>query len=165
MNEAADRLANFHAEAGPGEEESNKVTEEGLKEWSKFIRAASRTHPTFGAGVTEWGVHALAAFTWLRINRGPQAYWLHKVGRRADPSCSSCAHPTEDGDHVTFHCHSLASSRAALLGDRRTWEELDPLNWIEIPGSEGEDRIMVNGVEEFFQDTYWHLTRGRGTVG
>ena len=123
-------------------------------------RASARTAPGFGKRRTEWGKHALAAYTWTRTDRGPQKAWLHHIGKAGNPSCA-CGHPSQDGDHLVFHCPSLASPRARLLPPEiDTWEDLDDPHWVTEAGGEGRKQEKVEGVEAFFQDLYWRMKRG-----
>jgi len=131
-----------------------------MKEQGKKERKELRTLPGFGKRRTEWGKHALAAYTWTRTNRGPQKAWLHHIGKAEDPSCT-CGHPSQDGDHLVFHCPHLTTQRARLLPPEiDTWEGLDDLHWVTEAGGEGREQEKVEGIETFFQDLYWKPKRG-----
>jgi len=150
-NEIADHLANMYSEAGLGDADNRVATEEQSRERGRALWASWRNEFSFGLGRTDWGTHALAAFTWLRTNRGPQWVWLHKIGKADSQQCRACDHPSEDGTHITFHSSSLAQERGFLLGGRTGWAELDHPHWIELPLIPEKEADMVDGVEEFFR--------------
>ena len=109
---------------------------------------------------TQWGKHALAAYTWTRTNRGPQKAWLHHIGKSEDPSCS-CGHPSQDGDHLVFHCPIYEEQRRNLLPpDANTWEVLDDPHWVTGAGNAGSEEEKEEGTEAFFQQLYWMLKPG-----
>jgi len=94
------------------------------------------------------------------INRGPLKFWLHHIGKAEDPSCG-CGHPTQDGDHIAFHCPLLGPQRARLLPEARTWEGLDDPHWVTEAGGRGGEQEKFEGTEAFFQEVYWKLKGGR----
>jgi len=137
------------------------ATHEGLREKGKASRAGSRSAPGFGKRRTDWGKHALAAYTWTRTEKGPQRSWLHRIGKANDPACH-CGHPTQDGTHLVFHCPRLSTERANLLPpDAHSWEELDDPHWVTEEGGEGGKKEKFEGIEDFFQKLYWKLRRAR----
>ena len=158
-NEKADRIAGFEVTRGQGERRE-LVTWEGMRERGKAWRRELRTAPGFGNGRTNWGKHALAAYTWARTDRGPQKAWLHHIGKAGDPSCT-CGHPSQDGEHLVFHCPDTRIPRAEFLpADGRTWESLDAPHWVTKPGGPGRGQEKEEGTELFFQDLYWRLKGG-----
>jgi len=163
-NEAADRRAAL--EGLKGQRDLPEIaTSEGIREKGKAWRADLRTAPGHGKGHTNWGKHALAAYTWTRTNRGPQKAWLHHIGKAAEPSCT-CGHPSQDGDHLVFGCPRLATQRTRLLPrESDTWESLDDPHWVTEAGGEGREQEKVEGIEAFFQDLYWVLKRGDAEEG
>jgi len=159
-NEEADRLAALAGHHGDANNLPEIVTYEGLKAKSRARRAATRSAPGFGKHRTDWGRHALSAYTWTRTNKGPQRGWLHHIGKAALPTCQ-CGHPNQNGAHLVFHCPLTAELRARLLPEGAdSWETLDEPHWISEPGGRGRDEERTEGVESFFQDLYWRLRRG-----
>ena len=156
-NEAADRRAALEGLRGQ-QHHAELATWEGMKEKGKEWRKGLRTVPGFGKCRSEWGKHALAAYTWTRTNRGPQKSWLHHVGKAEDPACP-CGHPTQDGDHLVFHCHLLREQRGHLLPEGRTWESLDDPHWVTEAGGNGREQEKIEGTEAFFQEVYWFFKR------
>jgi len=86
-------------------------------------------------GWTDWHRHALSGYTWMRTNRGPPKSWLHYLGKAEDTGCP-CGHPSQEGDHIVFSCTKFYRQRKALLGPRKSWQELDEPNWRK---DEGDD--------------------------
>ena len=156
-NEKADRRAALEGLRGP-RDFPELVTWEGLKEKDKAWRESLRTAPGYGKHRTEWGKHALAAYTWARTNRGPQKAWLHHIGKAIDPSCV-CGHPSQDGNHLVFHCPRLHARRERLLPKERTWVSLDDPHWVTEAGRDGRKQEKIEGTEAFFQEVYWFLKR------
>ena len=157
-NEKADRQAELERLHGEAWGSPNVATHEGLKEVRKARRKATRSEPGFGRNRTDWGKHAQAAYTWTRTNRGPQKSWLHHIGKTTDPSCP-CGHPSQDGDHLVFHCPRLEEQRRRLLPAERTWESLDNPHWVTEARRDGREQEKTEGTETFFQDLYWFLKR------
>ena len=144
---------------GHGRGDAHIIIPEALREQSRDTRKEERSATSFSIRRTEWGKHALAAYTWTRTNRGPQRAWLHHIGKTNDPSCTS-GHVTQDGNHLVFHCPLTAPSRARLRPTRaNAWEELDDPHWVTEAGGEGSEQKKVEGIEAFFQDRYWTLKR------
>ena len=156
-NERADRRAALEGIRGQGDS-PELVTWEGLREKDKAWRETLRTAPGYGRHRTTWGKHALAAYTWTRTNRGPQREWLHHIGKGEDPSCP-CGHPSQDGDHLVFHCPLLREQRGHLLPEEKTWESLDDPHWVTEAGGNGRKQEKIEGTEAFFQDLYWFFKR------
>ena len=157
-NEKADRRAALERLRGEARRPPPITTFEGLREHRKAIRKAARFEPGFGRNRTDWGKHALAAYTWARTNKGPFKAWLTHLGKADDASCR-CGHPTQDGDHVTFHCPLLAEARGRLLPEVPTWESLDDPHWVTEATEAGGEQEKTEGTEAFFQDLYWWLKR------
>ena len=160
-DEKEDRRTALTGTLGTVKGEPDIVTYEGLRAKGKAQRAISRTGPGFGKRRTEWGKHALSAYTWTRTNKGPQRAWLHTIGKADDPTCP-CGHPTQDGNHLVFHCAHLATSRRKLLPPGiASWEGLDDPHYVTEGGrEEGRKQEKVEGGEAFFQDLYWELKEG-----
>ena len=81
----------------------------------------------------------------MRTGRGPQASWLHKIGKVTSPACTLCNHNLQDGEHLTFHCKAWNTQREKLIGRRESFGELDDPIWIKADEDESFD-----GVEEWF---------------
>ena len=96
----------------------------------------------------------------MRTNRGPQNAWLHHIGKAPDPSCT-CGHPSQDGDHLVFHCPDTAASREKYLPPNADkWEALDDPHWVVTQtGAPGRKQEKEEGIEIFFQDLYWTMKR------
>ena len=125
-NEKADRRAALEGIQGTRRGDQPVCTPERLRARRKAIRKEARTEPGHGSRRTEWGKHSLSAYTWTRTNKGPQKSWLHHIGKAEDPSCS-CGHPTQDGDHVVFHCPLTGPQRARLLPPPWKFQNLNAL--------------------------------------
>ena len=124
----ADQLAELHSHLGVVSLRPRTATHEGLRAASRAIRKNLRTQPGFGKRRTDWHRHALTAYTWFRTERGPQKAWLHHIRKIDEPSCP-CGHPSQTGEHVTFHCPQHALMRRRLLGTKKNWPELDYPDW------------------------------------
>jgi len=159
-NEKADRRADLEMFRGSFSGDPGMTTFEGLREKGKDRRKSARTALGFGKHRSSWGKDAVAANTWTRTNRGPQKACLHHIGKSPDPSCT-CGHPSQDGDHLVFHCARGAPSRRRLLPPgTEKWEDLDDLHWVTEAGEAGGDQEKVEGIEAFFQDLYWSMKGG-----
>jgi len=66
-----------------------------------ILSQEARQQPEHEARRSEWGRHALTAYTWLRTNRGPQRSWLQKIHKTDTANCPRYPHPVEDGFHIT----------------------------------------------------------------
>lgn len=155
-NEKADELAALASARGQLTVQEPTVTEGGIRQTSRSTRAKARTAPGFGVRRCEWNRHALSAYTWLRTDRGPQRYWLHKIGK-ADTSSCPCGFHTENGHHIVFEC-PLYHTQRKYMGNAKEWEEIDRPIWIR----EEEEEDEWDAVEAFFSFLYREL-RGRGT--
>lgn len=153
-NEEADRLAAHASALGQFTVQEPTVTEGGMRQASKTLRSRARTAPGSGVSRCEWNRHALSAYTWLRTDRGPQKWWLHKIGK-ADTSSCQCGHHTENGHHITFECPLYHIQRQAM-GNIKEWEDIDRPIWIKE-----EDEDDWDAVEVFFGFLYRKLS-GRG---
>lgn len=71
-NEKADELAALASARGQFTVQEPTVTEGGIRQASKSIRAKARTAPGFGIRRCEWNRHALSAYTWLRTDGSPE---------------------------------------------------------------------------------------------
>ena len=45
------------------------------------------------------------------------SYYLSKIGRIENPSCSACRHSSQDTSHLILHCPATNSLRRSLFGD------------------------------------------------
>jgi len=89
----------------------------------------------------------------MRTDRGPQRSWLKRIDKVESEECP-CGHPVQDGYHLTFDCPRLTKERENLLGTRRSWGELDKLNWRKQEG----DGIDWDILEPFFDVLSSELT-------
>ncbi|KAF8417934.1 hypothetical protein EV426DRAFT_681503 [Tirmania nivea] len=78
---------------------------------------------------------------------GPRLHFVRKVD---SPACPNCDHPSEDGHHITFDCPHHRQQRQELIGDARTWEDLDKPIWRKEEGEEEE----WDAVEAYFAYLY-----------
>ena len=161
-NEAADQEASLQGTLGASWGGMETATFEGMKGKGRKWRRTLRHSPGHGKRRTEWGKHALAAYTWSRTNRGPQKAWLHHIGKVADPACP-CGHPVQDGDHLVFHCPTTAELRRRYLPPgEATWESLDDPHWVMRAGGSGREQEKEEGTEAFFQDLHRLMRQGLG---
>lgn len=125
-NEQADKLATWSSHLGQTASATRIVTEGGLIAAGKAERATARRRPGYRlCTATSWSRTALSAYTWMRTEKGPQRQWLHHIGKAEDPHCP-CNHDTvQSGLHITFSCPTHAPTRNRLLGNKRSWEDLD----------------------------------------
>ena len=136
------------------------TTFEGMKGKRREWRRTLRVSPWYGKNRSEWGEHALAAYSWTRTNRGPQKAWLHHIGKSEDPSCPY-GHPSQDGDHLVFQCPMTEEQRRILLPPgATTWEALDNPNWITRVRGSGSGEEKEECTEVFFQQMYWLMRPG-----
>jgi len=147
-NTRADHLAGLHSHLGMVSLKPRTATHEGIRAASRANRREIRTQPGFGKRRTAWHRHALSAYTWLRTEKGPQRAWLHHIRKTDDPTCP-CGHPSQAGEHITFHCPQHALMRSQLLRSKRSWEELDDPDWRK----EG-DEDSYDAIESFFHYLY-----------
>ncbi|KAF8427706.1 hypothetical protein EV426DRAFT_682711 [Tirmania nivea] len=149
-NEKADRRAAYESALGRIAGTQQVATAAVIRAAAKARRKDMRSEPGFGINRSLWHRHAMAAYTWLRTNRGPQNYWLHFVRKVDSPACPNCDHPSEDGSHITFDCPHHRRQRQELIGNIKTWEELDTPLWRKEEGEEKE----WDAVEAYFAYLY-----------
>ena len=137
-NERTDHIAATVVTRGNTGKDSEMATYEGMREKGKEWRKSLKTLVSFVKQCTEWGRHAVAAYTRTSTNRGPQKAWLPHIGKSGDPSCP-CGHPSQDGGHLAFHCPLLREQRARLLSGERTWESLDDPPWVAEAKGNGRE--------------------------
>ena len=113
-NERADRRGALIGIQGTARGNPEIPTHKGLKEIRKRARREARSASSYGKHRTDSGKHALAAYMWTRTNKGPPKQWLHHIKKANSPSCI-CSHPTQDRDHVTFHCPQVGTYCTRLL--------------------------------------------------
>ncbi|KAF8416347.1 hypothetical protein EV426DRAFT_686810 [Tirmania nivea] len=75
---------------------------------------------------TKWNREALRGLTYMVTDRGPQRWWLHKVGRADDSSCGLCGEGLAQNAAHLLRCPGVAD------GKGREWEQIweDP-EWCE----------------------------------
>ncbi|KAF8421196.1 hypothetical protein EV426DRAFT_706818 [Tirmania nivea] len=79
---------------------------------------------------------------------------MRDAHRKVDsPACPNCDHQSEDGFHVAFDCLGHHQQRQELIGDARTWEDLDAPIWRKEEGEEDE----WDAVEAYFAYLYCTL--------
>ena len=131
------------------------ATPAGIKAISKAHRKVWRTEPSFGITQINYSYKALAAYTWLRTDRGPQRSWLHKIGKADTPNCPRCQYHTDSGQHITFECPTWDTLRQSLIGQRKQWADLDQAIWIK-QGPDTKD--IFDGGEEWFSHLFTFLS-------
>ena len=151
-NELADAAANACSWRGDILNYPQTSTQAGIVAASKQTRKEWRSEPTYGTARSNYNSKALAAYTQLRTEKGPQKSHLHRIGKVGNPQWH-CGHGNSTGSHLTFHCPRWNHTRHSLNGDRKTWEELDDPIWVKT-GPNKEDTI--EGGEEWFTFLY-HL--------
>ena len=151
-NEKADRTAYAHSWEGDILNYTPTSTPAGIRQASKAIRQEWRTETSY-RNKSFYNSKALAAYTWMRTDKGPQRSWLHKIGKSDSPSCL-CGHHTASGEHITFHCPTWDMQRRNLIGERKTWAELDEPIYIQT-GPDKED--IIEGGEEWFGHIFGFL--------
>ena len=62
--------------------------------------------------------HARCALSRLRCNGHSRlGFYVSRIGRIENPSCSACGHSSQDTSHLILHCPATASLRRSLFGD------------------------------------------------
>ena len=90
----------------------------------------------------------------MRTGKGHQRSWLFKLGKAESEACNHCGHPTQTGEHITFHCPKWAHTTSQHIGDRKTWAEVYEPIWL-LTGPEKGD--VVDAVEEWFGHIFGFL--------
>ncbi|KAF8416400.1 hypothetical protein EV426DRAFT_703786 [Tirmania nivea] len=116
-NERADRKAKEVAWVGKRMLRPDIVTPAGIRQAFPMGRPSKQT---------KWNREALRGLTYVVTDRGPQRWWLHKIGRADDPRCGLC----EEG--VAQNAAHLLSCPGVADGKGRKWEQIweDP-EWCE----------------------------------
>ncbi|KAF8424370.1 hypothetical protein EV426DRAFT_712188 [Tirmania nivea] len=116
-NERADRKAKEMAWVGKRMLRPDFITPAGIRQAFPMGRPSKQT---------KWNWEALRGLTYVVTDRGPQRWWLHKVGRAHDPLCGLC----EEG--VAQNAVHLLSCPGIAAGKGREWEQIweDP-EWCE----------------------------------
>ncbi|KAF8417959.1 hypothetical protein EV426DRAFT_710166 [Tirmania nivea] len=127
-NERADRKAKEMAWVGRRMLRPDVITPAGIRQ------AFPMGRPTKQTG---WNREALRGLTYIVTDRGPQRWWLHKVGRADDPLCGLC------GEGIAQNAAHLLSCTGVADGRGRRWEEI----W-EDPEWCGEKRKKKEEKEE-----------------
>ena len=151
-NQTADRMANAQSWKGDILRLPTTATPGGITAHHKAIRKQWRSGTSYGLAHSNYNSKALAAYTQLRTEKGPQRSWLHKIGKSDHASCQ-CGHTPQIGHHIAFHCPRLHNTRLSLIGHRQEWADLDAPIYIQT-GPEKED--IIEGGEEWFT-TLFHL--------
>ena len=162
-NELADQCASFHSHRGQIAGDPGIATEGGIRQLTKASRAECRAAPSFGKGRrVGWKRRALAAYTWMRTGKGPQAQWLHRIGKIESPSCP-CGTSSQSGEHIVWECptHNAERSRNRIAHTTKgDWGRLDDPIWVpndDVKGREETDEEQVDGVERFFEYLSYNL--------
>ena len=63
--------------------------------------------------------HARCVFSRLRCNGRSLllSFYLSRIGKIGNPSCSACGHPSRDTFHLILHCPDTGSLRCPLFGN------------------------------------------------
>ena len=155
-NELTDQCATIHSHGGQIAGDSGTATEGGIRQVTKASRAECRAAPSYGQGkCIGWKRRALATYTWMRMGKGPQAQWLHRVGKIESPDCPR-GMSIQTGEHIVWECptHNAERRRNRIaLITKGNWKGLaDPI-WVpndDIEGREETEEEQVHGVERFF---------------
>ncbi|KAF8418326.1 hypothetical protein EV426DRAFT_700547 [Tirmania nivea] len=132
-NERADRKAKEVAWVGRRMLRPDVITPAGIRQAFPMGRPSKQT---------KWNREALRGLTYMVTDRGPQRWWLHKVGRADDSSCGLC------GEGVAQNAAHLLSCPGVADGKGREWEQIweDP-EWCEkLAEAVGGDWGSDNGV-------------------
>ena len=75
--------------------------------------------PSISTGELVLPRHALCVLSRLRCNGHslPLSFYLSRIGRIKNPSCSACGHSFQDTSHLILHCPATDSLRRSLFGD------------------------------------------------
>ena len=57
------------------------------------------------------------------------SFYLSRIGRIENPSCSACRHPSQDTSHLILHCPGTNSLRRSLFGDSLSLYDLWSRPW------------------------------------
>ena len=60
-------------------------------------------------------------------------FYLSRIGRVENPSCSACGHSSQDTFHLILHCPATDSLRRSLFGDSMSLYDKRSRPW-EFPG-------------------------------
>ncbi|KAF8417633.1 hypothetical protein EV426DRAFT_709632 [Tirmania nivea] len=85
--------------------------------------------------------------------QSPQPTCASQIGGVGDVVGSHLGERMSDGFHITFDCPHHRQQRQELIGDARTWEELDTPIWRKEEGEEEE----WDAVEAYFAYLYCPL--------
>ena len=154
-NEEADAQANLHSWKGAILRYPTTATPAGIVASSRQTRKEWRTEPGFGSSRCNYNHKAMAAYTWMRTDKGPHRSWLHHIGKADSAACPRCHTQQETGDHITFYCPALENTRSSLIGHRKEWADLD--NPIRIKTGP-EEKDTFDGTEEWFTFIFSILT-------
>ncbi|KAF8463325.1 hypothetical protein BDZ91DRAFT_796479 [Kalaharituber pfeilii] len=105
------------------------VTEGGLRQKWKKLRAAERREVGYGGGsVMRWGRGAATAFTRLRTGKGMGKEWEIKIGKAEEGSRCECGQ-RQTADHLAFRCDGVDYPEGW-----EKWEDADEKKWVEWGG-------------------------------
>ena len=103
-NEEADKLVK---EATDEEALIVEITEGGLKQKWKAIRASERAVVGFGGGrISKLSRAAEVMYAHLSTNKGNLQRWRFIIGRSESEECRGCGKGPENGSHVAIGCMS-----------------------------------------------------------
>ena len=74
-------------------------------------------------------------------------------GKAEDNSCPCSPNTIQSGHHITFTCPLHSAARTSLIGNKRSWEDLDTPHTITLG-----DEEAVDGVILFFEYLFDQLT-------
>ena len=75
--------------------------------------------------------HARCVLSHLHCNRHSPilGFYLSRIGRIENPSCSACGHSSQDTSHLILHCPATDSLRRSLFGDSLSLYDLWSRPW------------------------------------
>ena len=116
-NERADYMAKLAVEVGLRMNEPDIITPAGIRQ-AFPIHGKAPKH-------LRWTRQALKGLTYITTDRGPQRWWMHKIGRAESPACPCGGWTAQNAAHL-MTCHWVADGRG------RRWEEVrEDAEWCE----------------------------------
>ena len=90
---------------------------------SKFFDAQV---PSISTGKLVLPRHARCVLSNLRCNGHSLllGFYLSRIGRIENPSCSACGHSSQNTSHLILHCPATDSLRRSLFGDSSSFYDL-----------------------------------------
>ena len=76
-------------------------------------------------------LHARCVLSGFRCNGHSLllSFYLSRIGRIKNPSCSACGHPSQDTFHLILHCPAMDFLRRSLFGNFLSLYDLWPRRW------------------------------------